>query len=99
MQDAVGGEQLVAPPVSFLQPAQLRPGRGPFATAEDPHVGRPVRHGVPAVGGAQQPGQLHHPRVVEVAGLAVAVEHVLPLRFRQSGDGGPIVCASFHSQF
>jgi hypothetical protein len=39
----VCGEQLVAPAVGLLQRAQLRAGRGPFAAAEDPHVGRPVR--------------------------------------------------------
>jgi hypothetical protein len=33
--------------------------------------------------GAQQPGQLHHPGIIEVARLAVAVGHVLPV---QSGD-------------
>ena len=45
----VGGEQLVAPAVGLLQRAQLRPGRGAFAAADDPHVGRPVRQLVAAV--------------------------------------------------
>ena len=43
------------------------------------------------MGGAQQPGQLDHPGcmvTVEVAGLAVAVPDVLPVRLAQLADGG-----------
>jgi hypothetical protein len=40
---SVGGEQLVAPAVGFFPGAQLRPGRGAFAAADDPYVGGPVR--------------------------------------------------------
>ena len=35
----VGGDELVAPAVGFFHQRQLRPGRGPFAAADDPHVG------------------------------------------------------------
>jgi hypothetical protein len=88
----VGREQLVAPPVGLLQRAQLRARRGTFTAAVDPHVGRPVRHRVPADRGAQQPGQLDHPgRVVtvEVAGVPVAIPDVLPVRLAQPPDRGP----------
>jgi hypothetical protein len=33
---SVGGHELVAPSVGLFQGAQLRPGRGAFAAAQDP---------------------------------------------------------------
>ena len=84
----VGGDQLVAPAVGFFHQRQLRPGRGPFAAADDAHVGRPVGQPVPAGGAAQQPGQLGHAGVVGVAGLAAVVEHLVPVGVGELADRG-----------
>ena len=84
----VDGDQLVAPAVGLLQGAQLRTRRRSFAAADDPHVGGPVAEFVAAGRGAEQPGQLDHAGVVEVAGLPVTVGYVLPVRLGHLRDRG-----------
>lgn len=89
----VGGQELVAPPVGFLEQRQLSAGVGFLAAAENTHVGWPVRQLVAVGVLPQQAGQLHHTCFLKVAGCSVGVQDGITGIARDTGDGGTFPAA------